>query len=74
MELSDKENELYEFIKALDKENGVTVKEIEEALGANSVGGIGKLLKEEKIWKKKLKTTDDYNTKSVFHYKVKSDV
>ena len=71
MELSDKENELYEFIKTSTKENGVTVEDIDKAIGIKCLGGLGKLLREEKIQRIKLKTTDDYNTKSVFHYKAK---
>lgn len=71
MDLSDKEQELYDFIKNSTKENGVTVKEMQSALGEQVVGCLGKILKNEEVERTKFKPTDDYNTKAVWHYKIK---
>lgn len=67
MELSDKEKELFDFIKSKCR---VTVKEIQESLGDKAVGGIGKLIKDGKIEKKKVRENTDYNTKAVVNYQL----
>lgn len=45
MNLSDKEQALYDLIK---NKGQITVKEIENELGPKAVGSLGKLLKAEK--------------------------
>lgn len=74
MKFSEKEQVLYDFIKTSTKENGVTAQEMQGELGEKVLGGIGKLLKAEVVERKKLKTTDEYNTKSVWHYKAVKEI
>jgi len=53
--LSDNEQKVYDLIKEKD---GVTVKQIQEALGNKAVGAIGKLMRHEFVKKEKRRTGD----------------
>lgn len=67
MNLSEKEEELYNFIKN-NGEKGVTIKEIEITFGSKAIGGIGKLIKTNKIKKVKIREGTGYNIKSITYY------
>ena len=72
MILSDKEIELYNFIRKITIEKGgATIKDIEDVLGTKAVGGLGKLLKLGDIEKKKIREGEGYNVKIVVHYILK---
>lgn len=63
MDLSQTEQELYDFINARD---GVTVVQIQKELEPKHIGAIGKLFKIEKIVKEKRKK--EGTMKLVVHY------
>jgi len=65
MSSSNKEQELYDFIKSKEK---VTIKEIQENLSAGHVGALGKLIQQEKIIKRKLRVEEGYGVKMVQYY------
>lgn len=67
MSLSNRENELYEFIK---NNEGVTVKQIQEQLSLAHVGALGKLLKPGLIGKDKRRTGEGYSVKVTTIYVV----
>ena len=60
MELSTREQELYDFIKNNDS---VTIKQIQEQLSPQHVGAISKLKRLDKVKKEKRKTGEGYNVK-----------
>ena len=70
MELSKKEEPIIDLIKA---RGGVTIKELEETLGKNSTGNLGKLIQRGLIEKRKVKVGEGYNTKYVAHYFIKEE-
>jgi len=70
MELSKKEEPIIDLIKA---RGGVTIKELEETLGKNSTGSLGKLIQRGLIEKRKVKVGEGYNTKYVAHYFIKEE-
>ena len=59
MELSDREQELYDLIKSKD---GVTIKQIQEELSLQHVGAMGRLIGQGKVRKEKRKGTSEYKT------------
>jgi hypothetical protein len=69
MELSDKENKLLELIKTSTEK--VTVKLIEEKLGKQFVGGLGKLIGKELIEIKKDRGNSNYGMKKIKYYRLK---
>jgi len=68
MDLSEMEQKVYDLIK---ERGPVTAKIIEENLGPKAVGGIGRLLRTEMVVKKKIRTGEGYNVRSVVHYVLK---
>ena len=66
MNLSDRELELYEFIK---NNEGITVKQIQGQLSPQHVGAIGKLFRQNLIKKEKRREGEtNYSLKIVTYY------
>ena len=68
MSLSEREQELYDFIKA---NNGITVKQIQNQLGPKHVGAISKLKRINKVKKEKRREGEpgyNNNNKMVTYY------
>jgi len=71
MNLSDKEQDLYDFIK---NNGGVTVKQMQEQLSPKHVGALGKLKRLDKIKKEKRRTGEGYNIKIITYYVINTEV
>jgi len=69
MELSNIEQEVYDFI---EKNTEVSAIMIIEQLGNKHIGALGKLIRQDKVIKfKKKEAKDDYATKMVIYYRIK---
>lgn len=66
MDLSDKEQELYDFIT--NNEN-VTINQMQKQLSLAHVGALGKLLRQKLIVKDKCRMGEGFNVKIVTVYK-----
>ena len=66
--LSEKEQKLFKFIK---KQKNVSIRIIEDTLGASFVGALGRLVGQKLVESHKLRVDDMSSVRFVKYYKVK---